>query len=141
MSRIFDKRFVSLTALVTGGLLPSCQPQASAPTPPPRLVEQPPPPPPAASVAVAPAPKTAAAPSVNPLKNPYFGELHLHTAYSLDAYIFGTHANDPFTAYRFAKGEEVELPAGGKKRIKAPLDFAARDRSRGSARRIRAVYE
>ncbi len=58
-------------------------------------------------------------------KKAYFGELHLHTAYSLDAYIFGTTMNDPFTAYRFAKGEEVTLPTGVKKRIKAPLDFAA----------------
>jgi len=58
-------------------------------------------------------------------KNAYFGELHLHTAYSLDAYIFGTTMNDPFTAYRFAKGEEVTLPTGVKKRIKTPLDFTA----------------
>jgi hypothetical protein len=61
----------------------------------------------------------------NPLKNAYHGELHLHTAYSLDAYIFGNTLNDPFTAYRFAKGEEVTLPAGDKKKIVKPLDFAA----------------
>lgn len=61
----------------------------------------------------------------NLLKNAYFGELHLHTSYSLDAYIFGTTLNDPFTAYRFAQGEEVNMPAGGTKRLKAPLDFAA----------------
>lgn len=61
----------------------------------------------------------------NPLKDAYFGELHLHTAYSLDAYIFGTTMNDPFVAYRFAKGEEVDLPTGVPKRIKTPLDFAA----------------
>lgn len=61
----------------------------------------------------------------NPQKQAYFGELHIHTAYSLDAYIFGNTLNDPFTAYSFAKGEEVNLPVGGKKRIKAPLDFAA----------------
>lgn len=61
----------------------------------------------------------------DPNKNAYFGELHLHTAYSLDAYIFGTTMNDPFTAYRFAKGEEVMLPIGVKKRIIKPLDFAA----------------
>jgi hypothetical protein len=27
----------------------------------------------------------------NPLKNAYFGETHMHTSYSLDAYIGGTH--------------------------------------------------
>ncbi len=61
----------------------------------------------------------------NPLKDAYFGELHLHTAYSLDAYIFGNTMNDPSTAYRFAKGETVKLPTGVPKRIKKPLDFAA----------------
>ncbi len=61
----------------------------------------------------------------NFLKEAYFGELHLHTSYSLDAYIFGNTMNDPYTAYRFARGEEVKLPTGVAKRIKKPLDFAA----------------
>ncbi|WP_169303104.1 DUF3604 domain-containing protein [Thalassotalea mangrovi] len=61
----------------------------------------------------------------DPLKQAYFGELHLHTSYSLDAYIFGNTMNDPFTAYRFALGEEVKLPTGMSKRISKPLDFAA----------------
>jgi hypothetical protein len=60
-----------------------------------------------------------------PLKDVYFGELHLHTAYSLDANIFGNSVNDPFEAYKSAKGETVELPTGVAKRIKTPLDFAA----------------
>lgn len=66
----------------------------------------------------------AAVPS-NPLKDAYFGELHIHTAYSLDAYIFGNTLNDPFVAYRFAKGEQVDMPGGGTKSIGRPLDFAA----------------
>lgn len=61
----------------------------------------------------------------NSLRNAYIGELHLHTAYSLDAYIFGTTLNDPFVAFRYAQGEEVEMPGGGRKRLKVPLDFAA----------------
>ncbi len=82
-----------------------------------------------ATAAAAPPPPTvaeleAAAPK-NPLRDAYFGELHLHTAYSMDAYIFGNTMNDPFTAYRFAKGEVVKLPNGVDKRIQAPLDFAA----------------
>ena len=62
---------------------------------------------------------------VNPLKDAFFGELHLHASYSLDAYGFGNKANSPDEAYRFAKGEEVILPGGGTTRITAPLDFAA----------------
>lgn len=77
---------------------------------------------PAASNSVA---EQEAAVERNSLKDAYFGELHLHTAYSLDAYIFGNTMNDPFVAYRFAKGEEVALPTGIKKRIAKPLDFAA----------------
>jgi hypothetical protein len=64
-------------------------------------------------------------PAPNPLRNAYFGETHLHTSYSLDANLFGT-KNDPRMAYRFAKGETVDIPeAGLKQRIIAPLDFAA----------------
>ncbi len=59
----------------------------------------------------------------NPLKDAHFGEQHLHTAYSLDAYIGGARLT-PSDAYRFAKGEEVEVN-GVKLRISAPLDWAA----------------
>ncbi len=59
----------------------------------------------------------------NPLKEAYFGEQHLHTAYSLDAYIGGARLT-PSDAYRFAKGEEVEV-GGQKVRLRAPLDWAA----------------
>ena len=59
----------------------------------------------------------------NPLKDAYFGETHLHTAYSLDAYLGGTRLL-PGDAYRFAKGEEVEVN-GEKITISRPLDFCA----------------
>ncbi|MGA8032755.1 MAG: DUF3604 domain-containing protein [Casimicrobiaceae bacterium] len=67
----------------------------------------------------------AAAPAIptNPLKEAYFGEQHLHTAYSLDAYIGGARLM-PSDAYRFAKGEEVDV-GGIKLRLHAPLDWAA----------------
>ena len=42
----------------------------------------------------------------NPLREAYFGETHMHTAYSLDAFIGGTRLT-PDDAYRFAKGETV----------------------------------
>lgn len=71
----------------------------------------------------------AVCPDANPLKNVYFGELHTHTSYSLDAYSTGTRG-DPSTAYAFARGAEVSVgPAsknpGGKTKIDRPLDFMA----------------
>jgi hypothetical protein len=66
-------------------------------------------------------------------KNAYFGDLHTHTSYSLDAYFFNA-ANDPRAAHRFAKGELGGLPGLGsddpytKQRevsIGRPLDFNA----------------
>jgi hypothetical protein len=59
----------------------------------------------------------------NPLKNAYFGELHLHTSYSLDAYM-GMNRMSPDMAYRFAKGEPMSTP-GGLAKLHKPLDFAA----------------
>ena len=42
-------------------------------------------------------------PNKNALRNAYFGDLHVHTDYSFDAYAFGTVAT-PYDAYRYAKG-------------------------------------
>jgi hypothetical protein len=57
----------------------------------------------------------------NPLKNAYFGQLHLHTGMSFDAYLGGTrlYAEE---AYRFARGEEIEQN-GRQVKSDAPLDF------------------
>lgn len=51
----------------------------------------------------------------------YFGDLHLHTAYSMDAASVQTETM-PDDAYRFAKGEAVQYFGKTVKRI-APLDF------------------
>lgn len=45
----------------------------------------------------------------DPLKRPFFGETHLHTAYSFDAVTLDTR-NTPADAYRYAKGGLVGLP-------------------------------
>jgi Protein of unknown function (DUF3604) len=45
------------------------------------------------------------------LRQPFFGELHLHTQYSMDAANLDTR-NTPRDAYRFAKGEKVGIPPG-----------------------------
>jgi hypothetical protein len=59
----------------------------------------------------------------NPLRDAYFGEQHLHTAYSLDAYIGGARIT-PDLAYRFAQGERMNVN-GARHRIDEPLDWAA----------------
>lgn len=61
----------------------------------------------------------------NPLNNVYFGEQHLHTVASPDAFAFGTRgdAND---AYRFAKGEATKNYTTGQMMQKqTPYDWAA----------------
>jgi hypothetical protein len=57
------------------------------------------------------------------LREAYFGEQHIHTAYSLDAYIGGTRLT-PFEAYQFALGAEVEVN-GTKHKLDRPLDWVA----------------
>ncbi|MDG2162646.1 MAG: DUF3604 domain-containing protein, partial [Gammaproteobacteria bacterium] len=45
----------------------------------------------------------ATADAANADRNAYFGDLHVHTMYSFDAFIFGT-TSSPDDAYEFAKG-------------------------------------
>jgi hypothetical protein len=54
----------------------------------------------------------------------YWGDLHVHTAYSLDAYAFGSIAT-PKEAYAFARGQPLRLGNGEMAAIDRPLDFAA----------------
>jgi uncharacterized protein DUF3604 len=61
---------------------------------------------------------------VNPLREAYYGDLHLHTNYSFDAYLGGSTAIGPDEAYRFAKGKVVEYLGEPAKR-REPLDFLA----------------
>ncbi|MFM5923658.1 MAG: DUF3604 domain-containing protein [Novosphingobium sp.] len=52
----------------------------------------------------------------------YWGDTHLHTANSVDAFGFGNRL-DPEAALRFARGEEVESSTGVKAKLARPLDF------------------
>jgi len=64
-------------------------------------------------------------------RQPYFGDTHVHTAYSSDAVFAGTR-EDPRGAYRFAQGQPIGLPpydAQGQPtrsaQLRRPLDFTA----------------
>jgi hypothetical protein len=60
---------------------------------------------------------------LNPLREAYFGNLHVHTSYSFDGYTNGS-VTSPDDAYRWAKGEAI--PGGGdgsELKILRPLDW------------------
>ena len=61
-------------------------------------------------------------PQLNEQRNAYYGDLHVHTMYSFDAFIFGTTAS-PDQAYEFAKGETLRHPGGFDMQLQEPLDF------------------
>jgi hypothetical protein len=63
------------------------------------------------------------APAEFPEREAFFGETHIHTSYSLDAFLGGARP-DPDGAYRFARAEEVDV-SGQRFRLKRPLDWAA----------------
>jgi hypothetical protein len=48
----------------------------------------------------------------NPHCNAYFGETHLHTSWSSDAWVFGNRLTGPADAYKYAKGETIPHPLG-----------------------------
>ena len=64
-------------------------------------------------------------PPPNPLRNAYFGDLHIHTRNSYDAYLFNVRAR-PEDAYVYAKGGTISHPSGFDLKMKSgPLDFLA----------------
>ncbi len=78
-----------------------------------------------------PAMQAAKAPTVTHLpgysedRNAYFGDLHVHTYLSNDAYIFNLRRT-PDDAYRFARGEAIGHASGYNVRLAGgPLDFVA----------------
>ena len=61
--------------------------------------------------------------AINPLKDAYFGNFHIHTRYSFDGYANGS-VTGPDDAYRWARGEAI--PGGGngtELKILRPLDW------------------
>ena len=58
----------------------------------------------------------------NVLRNPYFGQTHLHTGWSFDEAIYNVTLG-PDNTYRHARGEKVKHPSGYDVQLKLPLDF------------------
>ena len=53
---------------------------------------------------------------------PFFGDTHLHTSFSMDAGAFGARLT-PRDAYRFARGEQIMASSGQPVKLSRPLDF------------------
>ena len=59
-----------------------------------------------------------------PTRMALFGDLHVHTENSFDAFTFASLAT-PADAYRYARGEAIEHPVGFDIQLDRPLDFYA----------------
>jgi Protein of unknown function (DUF3604) len=73
------------------------------------------------------APATAQTPEAalqpNPERNAYFGETHIHTSWSVDAWVMGNRITGPDEAYKYAQGQTIKHPMGFNIKIVTPLDF------------------
>ena len=73
------------------------------------------------ALAVGAAPSWAAG---NPDRDAFFGETHVHTSWSLDAWLLGNRITGPADSYKYFKGQPIKHPAGYDVKIVTPLDWA-----------------
>ncbi|MFO1306055.1 MAG: DUF3604 domain-containing protein [Burkholderiales bacterium] len=62
--------------------------------------------------------------AANPDRDAYFGETHIHTSWSLDAWLLGNRLTGPADSYKYFKGQTIKHPAGYDIKIVTPLDWA-----------------
>ncbi len=59
----------------------------------------------------------------NPDRNAYFGEEHIHTSWSVDAWLMGNRLTGPDEALKYAQGQTIKHPLGYDIKIDTPMDF------------------
>ena len=59
----------------------------------------------------------------NPERDAYFGETHIHTSWSVDAWVMGNRLTGPDDALKYAQGQTIKHPLGYDIKIDTPLDF------------------
>jgi Protein of unknown function (DUF3604) len=59
----------------------------------------------------------------NPERDAYFGETHIHTSWSVDAWVMGNRITGPADALKYAQGQTIKHPMGYDIKIDTPLDF------------------
>ena len=122
-------RAIGLVLVLALGLSAGCRPMATEND---EASEEAPPAPRALAPAGSPySEDRAACADRDPLRQAFWGELHVHSSLSMDAWLWDVR-NGPDDVYRFAKGEETLLPpldAEGlptrPARLERALDFAA----------------
>jgi len=67
--------------------------------------------------------QTEARAEKNPDHNAYFGEEHIHTSWSVDAWLMGNRLTGPADALHYAQGETIKHPLGFDIKIDTPMDF------------------
>src|SRR5271165_5843276 len=106
-TRVAVTAALALLVLISIGLLISCK-KSEAPQP--------------AQQAGQPAPAEQRV-ERNPDRNAYFGEEHIHTSWSVDAWLMGNRLTGPGDALKYAQGQTIKHPLGYDIKIDTPMDF------------------